>query len=135
MALGWVLDKSAAVRSHDPAVRRELDALAGRLYLCPIGLLERLYSARSAGEYDGMNVALHEDYPDVACPDDIFKRAQLLQRDLAHHRGLWHRISIPDLLIAETALFHGMGVVHVDGDYERIAQVRPLQTRPLTPSR
>ena len=45
---------------------------------------------------------------------------------------MWHRTPIPDLLIAETALHHGLGVVHVDRDYDRIAEVRPL-TRP-TPS-
>jgi predicted nucleic acid-binding protein len=44
---------------------------------------------------------------------------------------MWHRTAIPDLLIAETALHHGLGVVHVDGDYDRIAEVRPLLTRRL----
>jgi predicted nucleic acid-binding protein len=36
-----------------------------------------------------------------------------------------------DLLIAETALHNGLGVVHVDGEYERIAEVRPLTARRL----
>jgi predicted nucleic acid-binding protein len=44
---------------------------------------------------------------------------------------MWHRTSIPDLLIAETALHHGLGVIHVDADYERIAEVRPLRVRRL----
>jgi len=64
-------------------------------------------------------------------PPDIFERALTLQHDLAHHHGLWHRTSIPDLLIAETALHHGLGVVHVDADYERIAEVRSLTARRL----
>ncbi|HMC08982.1 MAG TPA: VapC toxin family PIN domain ribonuclease, partial [Actinomycetota bacterium] len=34
-------------------------------------------------------------------------------------------------LIAETALHHHLGVVHVDGDYDRIAEVRPLTVRRL----
>jgi len=38
---------------------------------------------------------------------------------------------IPDLLIAETALHHGLGVVHLDRDYDRIAEVRPLTVRRL----
>jgi hypothetical protein len=46
-------------------------------------------------------------------------------------RWLWHRTPIPDLLIAETAVHHGLGVVHVDGDYARIAEVRPLTVRRL----
>jgi predicted nucleic acid-binding protein len=28
-------------------------------------------------------------------------------------------------------LHHGLGVVHVDRDYDRIAEVRPLQSRRL----
>jgi len=44
---------------------------------------------------------------------------------------MWHRIPIPDLLIAETALHHGLGVVHVDRDFDRIAVARPLRVRRL----
>jgi predicted nucleic acid-binding protein len=44
---------------------------------------------------------------------------------------MWHRTPIPDLLIAETALCHELGVVHVDGYFERIAEVRPLVVRRL----
>jgi predicted nucleic acid-binding protein len=44
---------------------------------------------------------------------------------------MWHRIPIPDLLIAVTALHHGLGVVHVDGDFDKIAEVRPLVSRRL----
>ena len=67
----------------------------------------------------------------VAAPPDILERALALQRDLAHHHGMWHRTSIPDLLIAETAIHHGLGVVHVDRDFERIAEVRSLRVRRL----
>lgn len=64
-------------------------------------------------------------------PSDVLDRALALQRDLAHHHGMWHRTPIPDLVIAETALHHGLGVVHVDGDFARIAEVRPLTVRKL----
>jgi predicted nucleic acid-binding protein len=128
---GWVLDKSAAVRIHDPVVGRQLAELAGTLYVCPVGALEQLYSARSARDYDARRDDLHASYDIVPAPRDIFERALRLQRDLAHHHGLWHRIPIPDLLIAETALHHGLGIVHVDGDFDRIAAVRPLVVRRL----
>jgi predicted nucleic acid-binding protein len=39
---------------------------------------------------------------------------------------MWHRTPIADLLIAETALHHGLGVVHGDRDFDRIAEVRDL---------
>ncbi len=128
---GWLLDKSAAARSRDPVMGPQLAELAGSLFVCPVGELEQLYSARSAAEYDRHKADLRRDFPMAAAPADILERALVLQRDLAHHHGLWHRTPIPDLLIAETALHHGLGVVHVDADFDRIAEVRPLVVRRL----
>jgi predicted nucleic acid-binding protein len=128
---GWVLDKSAAARISDLIIGRQLAELAGSLYICPVGELEQLYSARSARDYDAQRELLHESYEIVAAPPDIFERALRLQRDLAHHHGMWHRTPIPDLLIAETALYHDLGVLHADRDFARIAEVRPLVARRL----
>jgi predicted nucleic acid-binding protein len=128
---GWIIDKSAAARGSDPVAREQLVALAGLLYICPMGELEQLYSSRSAGDYDTERDRIHADYRLIAAPPDIFERALRLQRDLAHHHGMWHRLPIPDLFIAETAMFHDLGVLHVDGDFERIAEVRPLVVRRL----
>lgn len=74
---------------------------------------------------------LHDAFEVAAAPPDLLNRALALQRDLAHHHGMWHRTPIPDLLIAETALHHDLGVVHVGGDYDRIRAVRQLVTRRL----
>lgn len=135
MALsGWLLDKSAAARAGEPAIRGALEELAGDLHVCPVGELEQLFSARSADDYEALRTELHESFDPVVAPPDIFERALQLQRDLAHHQGMWHRTPIPDLLIAETALHHQLGVVHVDRDYDRIAEVRPLVVRRLRPS-
>ena len=128
---GWLLDKSAAVRSTQKGVAEQLSQLAGDLFLCPVGELEQLYSARSASDYDALQSELRASMETVPAPIDVFERALELQRDLAHHHGMWHRIPIPDLLIACTALFHGLGIVHVDRDFERIAQIRPLTVRRL----
>lgn len=128
---GWLLDKSAAARSGDQRVGAQLAELAGSLFLCPVGELEQLYSARSAQDYDALEADLRDTFEIVATPPDLFERAHDLQRDLAHHHGMWHRTPIPDLLIACTALHHGLGVVHVDRDFERIAKVRPLAIRRL----
>ena len=132
MALvGWVLDKSAAARVIEPAVGRQLGELAGSLFVCPIGELEQLYSARSARHYEELKTELHAGFEVIAAPPDVLDRALRLQRDLAHYHGMWHRTPIPDLLIAETALHHQLGVVHVDGDFDRIAEIRPLTCRRL----
>jgi predicted nucleic acid-binding protein len=128
---GWIVDKSAEARGNDLVVRRQLTELAGMLYICPVGELELLYSARSARDYEARRSLLHDNFQAAAAPPDLLDRALRLQRDLAHHHGMWHRIPIPNLLIAETALHHDLGVVHVDGDFERIAEVRPLVVRRL----
>jgi predicted nucleic acid-binding protein len=74
---------------------------------------------------------LQVSFPLAHGPSDILDRALTLQRDLAHHHGMWHHTPIPDLIIAETALHHGLGVVQVDGDFARIAEIRPLTVRRL----
>lgn len=129
---GWLLDKSAAARGAQERIAAQLNELAGFLFLCPVGELEQLYSARSARDYDALESELRTSFEIVSVPPDLFEKALDLQRDLAHHHGMWHRTPIPDLLIACTALHHGLGVVHVDRDFERIAEVRPLIVRRLT---
>lgn len=59
---GWILDKSAAARSDQPHIGRQLAELAGSLYVCPVGELEQLYSARSAADYDGLKTELHQGF-------------------------------------------------------------------------
>lgn len=131
---GWILDKSAAARAGDESISAQLGELAGSLCLCPVAQLEQLYSARSARNYDELDSELRASFQIVEAPSDVFDLALRLQRDLAHHHGMWHRTPIPDLLIAMTALHHGLGVVHVDSDFERIAEVRPLVVRRLRES-
>lgn len=126
---GWIVDKSAAARAHLPEVREHLTPLAGSLYLCPVGELEQLYSTRSGEDYEVRLAQIREAYLRADAPPDILERALSLQRDLARHHGMWHRIAIPDLMIAEIAMHHGLGVLHVDRDYDRIAEVRPLTQR------
>lgn len=128
---GWILDKSAAARADDPEVAAALEELAGSLHLCPVGELEQLYSARSAADYVARKTQISNVYLRAPAPPDILERALRLQQDLATHHGMWHRISIGDLLIAETALHHKLGILHVDRDYDRIAEVRPLVSRRL----
>jgi predicted nucleic acid-binding protein len=126
---GWIVDKSVASRFADPRVIQQLSTVEGTLYICEVGLLEQLYSARSASDYDKMERELRSAFDILPAPARALELAQSLQRDLAHHRGLWHRRPIPDLLIAVTALHHGVGIVHADTDFSLIAQVTALATR------
>jgi predicted nucleic acid-binding protein len=127
----WILDKSAHVRllaGTAPPAGIDVADLA----ICEMGELEWLYSARSATHYDSQHASLRDAYPILPAPTDIFDRVRRLQRDLAHHRGMWHRTPLPDLFIAETAIYHQVGVLHHDRDYKRISEVRPgFQAREL----
>jgi predicted nucleic acid-binding protein len=58
-------------------------------------------------------------------------RALQVQRLLAAHRGNGHRRPIPDLIIAAAAELHGAEVLHVDSDYEMIAEVTGQPMRRL----
>ena len=126
--IGWIVDKSVAARLANPGVAEQLVDADGALYICEVGLLEQLYSAKNARDYDRLETILRTSFDVLSSPPDILLAAQHLQRDLAHHRGLWHRRPIPDLLIAVTALHHDAGVVHVDNDFDLIAKVRPLRS-------
>lgn len=125
---GWIVDKSIATRLDKKGITEQLVDADGPLYLCEVGLLEQLYSARNARDYDRLETGLRASFKVLSSPPNVMTLAQRLQRDLAHHRGLWHRRPIPDLLIAATALHHDVGVVHTDGDFELIAKVRPLRS-------
>ena len=129
MALtGWIVDKSVATRLDGPRVAEQLVDADGPLYLCEVGLLEQLYSAKNSRDYDRLETILRTNFEVLSSPAEVLLAAQHLQRDLAHHRGLWHRRPIPDLLIAVTAMHHDVGVVHADNDFDLIAQVRPLRS-------
>lgn len=128
----WVLDKSAHVRLVAGASLPD-DLDSADLVMCEMGVIEWLYSARSPDDYDAQERSLRSAYPVLVPPDRILERVQRLQADLAHHHAMWHRTAIPDLVIAETALHHDAGILHVDRDYARIATVRPaLEHRNLT---
>lgn len=132
MALGgWLVDKSVAARATDPKIAAALAELAGKLFVCPVGELEQLFSARSAEDYEQLKATMADGLGRVDAPHDVLEQALGLQRDLAHHHGMWHRTPIPDLLIAVSGLHNNLGVLHIDGDFDRIAEVRPLVTRRL----
>ncbi len=120
----WLLDKSAHVR-WVTGTPLPADIDPADLAICEMGMLEWLYSARSADDYDAQALSLRRSLTILQAPGDVFGRVQTLQSDLAHRHGMWHRTALPDLFIAETALHHNAGVLHLDGDYDRIGDVRP----------
>ncbi|GAA1411050.1 PIN domain nuclease [Kitasatospora putterlickiae] len=126
----FLIDTSAHVR----IVRPELDAIwgevidHGRIGLCEPTEAELLYSARSKGHYAELKDALAGMYVWRPVPDAAWRRLLALQRQLAD-AGQHRSASIPDLLVAVTALHHGLTVLHYDRDFETIAEHTELRTR------
>ncbi len=72
---GWIVDKSAIARAEDPIVGGQLAELAGDLFVCSVGELEQLYSARSSREYDALKELIRGSFGLVPAPSDILDRA------------------------------------------------------------
>ncbi len=94
--------------------------------------LEVGYSARSAAGHD----ALLSGPPIASMPVEyltprIEDRAVQLQSMLAA-RGQHRAPSIPDLLIAATAELADLTVLHLDNDFELIAELARITTERLT---
>lgn len=121
----WLIDKSAIGRLHlaadvsDWAQRIE----RGLVRICAVTRLEVGFSARSAADHR----ALFADPPIASMPVEhltprIEDRALEIQSVLAA-RGQHRGPSIPDLLIAATAELAELTVLHLDKDFELIAEV------------
>ena len=121
----WLVDRSALVRlaaaANPPEWLERLER--GLLHVSTITLLEVGFSARSGPD---LRTAARKpplslmpvEYLTAAIED----RALEVQRVLAD-RGQHRAPSIPDLLIAATAELCGLTVLHVDKDFELIADI------------
>ena len=129
-----MIDNSAFVRIAVPAVAALwLTRLrAGLISVCSYTELEVLYSARSIEDYEAMCVSLRSTFAWVPDPDCVANRALEVQRELVRigkHRGP----GPVDLLIAATAEYHDLTVLHYDADFDTIAEVTGQPTQWIAP--
>lgn len=87
-------------------------------------LLEAGYSGPGGPAHARLQAEL-EAMPYVSIDDEVERRALDAQGALA--RSGHHRIPPVDLIIAALADAHGLGVLHYDGDFERILERTGLQ--------
>ena len=121
----WLIDKSALVRlGNSPdaaewAVRIE----RGLVRITTMTRLEVGYSARSASEarsvFGTPPISMMPVEYLTPVIEDRALEVQLLLANRGHHRAP----SIPDLLIAATAELAGLTVLHLDKDFELIAEL------------
>lgn len=102
---------------------------------CHMTALEICYSAQNRADLDAL-LAGQRALEWLAVSEAVMDRALEVQRLLAAHTGNGHRRPIPDLVIAATAELNAAEVLHVDSDYDLIAQVTGQPVRRLfDPSR
>ena len=125
MSTSWLIDKSALVRlgSSPDAEEWANRVERGLVAISSVTLLEAGFSARSAVELARAMgspplAAMPVEYPTPAAED----RAVGVQRLLAE-RGQHRAPSIPDLLIAAAAELNQRTVLHLDKDFDLIAEL------------
>jgi predicted nucleic acid-binding protein len=121
----WLIDKSALVRlaASPDAAEWAARIERGLVRVTTVTRLEAGYSARSgpelrAGWRQPPLSSMPVEYLTPAIEDRAVEVLTLLA-----DRGLHRAPSIPDLIIAATAELTGLTILHLDEDFEVIAQV------------
>lgn len=121
----WLIDKSALARlARSPDAAEWMSRVQrGLVHIATPTVLEVGYSAASPGDWallvQGLPVAA---MPAAHATPRIELRAVEVQGVLAR-RGQHRAPSVPDLLIAATAELNGWTVLHVEKDFDLIAEV------------
>lgn len=122
MALTHLVDTSALTRLRDDGVRQRIfeGARLSQFGVSNLCRLELGFSARSGGEWDGIQDAIRV-LSVVDIQDSDVESALMVQRSLAlaGHRGR----KIVDLLVAAAARRLRLVVLHYDRDFDYIAQI------------
>jgi predicted nucleic acid-binding protein len=130
---GWLADKSALVRLTDSD---DAESWANRIErgLVRISTVTRLEIGFSARSGDALRAAVRRpplsSMPVEYLTPSVEDRAVAVQQLLAD-RGQHRAPSIPDLLVAATAEAAGLVVLHVDKDFELIAEATGQPTERL----
>lgn len=131
----YIADSSVWPKSGHPRVRDAwASALrAGQITTCSIVRLELLYSARDLVSFDAIARSLLA-LRDIPVSASVQRAAVTAMRELAATAPLHHRVPLADLLIAAAAQEAGVGVLHHDRHYDRLAQVLSFESRWLAPA-
>ena len=132
----WLIDKSALVRLASSADAAEWAARIerGLVRISTVTRLEVGYSARSGADLRaGLQRPPLSSMPVEYLTPAIEDRAVEIQTLLAD-RGQHRAPSVPDLIIAATAELAGLTVLHLDKDFEVIADLTGQPLERLTTS-
>lgn len=134
----WLIDTSALVRFE---AARDTDewltrVQRGLVRIATVTKLELGYSARTADDHrQRLQQVPIADMPVVHLTTAMEDRSVEVQLLLAQ-QGLHRAPSVPDLLLAAIAEVAGLTVLHVDKDFELIAEItgQPVERLALVPT-
>lgn len=133
----WLADRSAIIRldrASEPALWSERIA-THQVHISGITLLEFGVASRSAAEWErAIDRPPLSLLPRVAITNSVEDRALEVQGLLAK-RGQHRAPSLADLLIAAAAELHDLTVLHIDKDFELIADItgQPVERLVVAP--
>lgn len=126
----YIADTSARARASHPAIRVQWAAAlrARQIATCSITILELLYAARNADEVREIE-ADEATLRDIPITVSVQRAAIGALRQLSDRAAGDHRMKLPDALIAAAAQEAGIGVLHYDHHYDRLAEVLEFDSR------
>jgi predicted nucleic acid-binding protein len=126
----FVVDTSAWAREPRRHVADDWSQamLAGQLWITPVVKLELLYSTRDQAEFGQLERRL-DSMREAPLDRSTVRAAVTALRELAATGPLHHRLPITDALIAAAAAERGVGVLHYDEHFDRLAAVLGFESR------
>lgn len=128
-------DTSAIARAPHPAVCTKIAAAinAKQIVTCEIVTLELLRSARDSEQVEERE-ASQSTVHHIPVTRSVQRAAIWALRELARKGHGYHRVPPPDVLIAAAAQEAGIGVLHYDRHYDRLAEVLHFRSVWLAPA-
>lgn len=100
----------------------------GQIATCSITVLELRYSARNRAEFDELEAELGA-LQNVPVTEDTLQIVTDAMRALADRSAGYHRVPIPDYIVAACAQEAGIGVLHYDHVFDRLQEVLNFESR------
>lgn len=132
----YIADSSAWHRANDDTIASEWSTALenSQILTCGPVRLELLYSTRNYTELVALREAL-DALREVPIGPAIFHRSEQALEELSEVLDGYHRVSPADVLIAAAAESVGVGVLHCDKHYDKLAEVLTFESRWLEHSR
>jgi predicted nucleic acid-binding protein len=125
----YVVDTSAWLRGHEVGEEWSAAVQDGQIITTPILAFELLRTARDRQTFDDLEEELSA-LKEVRLDRGVVDAARSALREMA--RTGQHRLPFQDLLVAAAAQAHGVGVLHYDGHFDRLAQFLSFESRWIT---